>query len=323
MPQISVIVPVYKVEKYLRECVDSILAQTYRDFELILVDDGSPDSCGAICDEYAAKDSRIRVIHQENQGVSAARNAALDVAKGEFIAFVDGDDYLHPEMLSLTFRLIREHGADVCAFGVCQFPDGNKPPLDQLLSESLRILSNREACMEVCRNQNWMPIVCNKLYKSTVFRNIRFPIGRYHEDEAVSHVLMYSAKKTVQIPGKLYFYRENQGSIMHNPELRKFYDKAVAYSERYQFLVDKGEQEMARIAMRTRNIQFAKYTIAARLENQPVDPQFAVSIRKAFQIIQRECSEQNYEWWLSQFSRTGFRLYLLKKKIKALVCGRR
>ena len=95
MPKISVIVPVYKVEPYLHECVDSILAQTFTDFELILVDDGSSDNCGKICDEYAAKDSRIRVIHQENRGVSAARNAALDAAKGEFIAFIDSDDVVN------------------------------------------------------------------------------------------------------------------------------------------------------------------------------------------------------------------------------------
>ena len=108
MPGISVIVPVYKVEKYLHECVDSILAQTFRDFELILVDDGSPDNCGAICDEYAAKDSRIRVIHQENQGLSGARNSGIDVARGEYITFVDADDSIEPCLYTTAVKACQE-----------------------------------------------------------------------------------------------------------------------------------------------------------------------------------------------------------------------
>ena len=123
-PLISVIVPVYKVEKYLHRCVDSILVQTYTNLEIILVDDGSPDRCGAICDEYAAKDSRIRVIHQENGGLSAARNAGLDVCSGEYIAFVDSDDWLDPEMYAVMMAQVREYGCDVVMCDcVKEFPD--------------------------------------------------------------------------------------------------------------------------------------------------------------------------------------------------------
>ena len=125
MPELSIIVPVYKVEPYLRRCIDSILAQTFRDFELILIDDGSPDNCGAICDEYAAKDSRIIVIHQKNQGVSAARNAGLDIAKGTYLGFVDSDDWIEPEMYETMIATAKEKQVDVSKVSC-------KPPCDAL-----------------------------------------------------------------------------------------------------------------------------------------------------------------------------------------------
>lgn len=118
MPELSIIVPVYKVEKYLPRCIDSILAQTFRDFELILIDDGSPDNCGAICDDYAARDSRIKVIHQENAGVSAARNAGLDIASGTYLGFVDSDDWIEPEMYETMIATAKEKNVDVVVCGI-------------------------------------------------------------------------------------------------------------------------------------------------------------------------------------------------------------
>ncbi|MCH5296582.1 MAG: glycosyltransferase [Ruminococcus sp.] len=118
MPELSIIVPVYKVEKYLPKCIDSILAQTFTDFELILIDDGSPDRCGEICDEYASKDSRIKVIHQKNQGVSAARNVGLDIAKGTYLGFVDPDDWIEPKMYDVLIRTAKEKKADVVVCGI-------------------------------------------------------------------------------------------------------------------------------------------------------------------------------------------------------------
>ena len=117
MPELSVIVPVYKVEKYLSKCIDSILAQTFTDFELILIDDGSPDRCGEICDEYAAKDSRIIVIHQQNKGVSAARNAGLEIAKGKYIGFVDSDDWIEPEMYQILIATANETASELVICG--------------------------------------------------------------------------------------------------------------------------------------------------------------------------------------------------------------
>ena len=138
MPQITVIVPVYKVEPYLHRCVDSILAQTFTDFELILVDDGSPDNCGAICDEYAAKDSRVRVIHQANGGLSAARNAALSIATGKYAAFVDSDDEIVPHHLETAIHYM-EQGFDLLSFGFTLSYDDERP--DYVLTSEDKIYS--------------------------------------------------------------------------------------------------------------------------------------------------------------------------------------
>ena len=116
-PLISIIIPVYKVEPYLRKCLDSVVQQTYRNLEIILVDDGSPDSCGAICDEYATKDERITVIHQENKGLSAARNAGLDIATGDYIQFVDSDDWIEPDALATVLSIAEDHHVDIVCFG--------------------------------------------------------------------------------------------------------------------------------------------------------------------------------------------------------------
>lgn len=142
---ISIIVPVYNVEPYLEQCIDSILNQSFRDFELILVDDGSPDRCGEICDRYAAADDRIRVIHQKNGGVSAARNAGMEVSKGKYIVFVDSDDMVHPLYLEHLYKAIQKHNADI---SMCWFSRFEKNPTydeNQAYAEK-RILSGREAC---------------------------------------------------------------------------------------------------------------------------------------------------------------------------------
>ena len=145
MPELSIIVPVYKVEKYLPKCLDSILAQTFTDFELILIDDGSPDRCGDICDEYAAKDDRLIVIHQENKGVSAARNAGLDIARGEYIGFVDSDDWIEPEMYETMLATAKESEAEIVACGA-NHSDETETILFQELLEDLELYNDKMLC---------------------------------------------------------------------------------------------------------------------------------------------------------------------------------
>ena len=184
MPKISVIVPVYKVEAYLQECVDSILAQTFEDFELILVDDGSPDNCGAICDAYAGKDSRVKVIHQENQGLSGARNTGIEASKGEFLTFVDSDDMVSPQYLEVLINLFCDN-TDVAVCGFKSFLDGTEYPIGRSAREMVRVYSPKESLIELYNGNTLIPVnACAKLIRRSLLGDLRFPVGKLHEDQA-------------------------------------------------------------------------------------------------------------------------------------------
>ena len=216
MPNISVIVPVYKVEPFLHRCVDSILAQSFADFELILVDDGSPDNCGAICDEYAGKDRRIHVIHQKNGGLSAARNTGIDWAfansDSRWLAFVDSDDWVHPEYLQQLYTAAEE---TLCKISVCGFyrTAGEEFPPEQ--DFSVQCLSADDYyCGNV--HEGVTAVVWNKLYHKSLFKSLRYPIGKLHEDEFTTYLAVYKAGKIGVTPARLYAYYQNPEGIMRS-----------------------------------------------------------------------------------------------------------
>lgn len=184
MPELSIIVPVYKVEKYLPRCIDSILAQTFGDFELILIDDGSPDGCGRICDEYARKDKRIVVIHQKNMGVSAARNAGLDIAHGRYIGFVDSDDWIEPQMYEVMMDAIRENGADMAVCGVRYADEDGKFTRADRLSEGVY---SRDGLLEdVFAMPNKLGGgCCNKVFDASKTASVRFKVGMTIAEDAL------------------------------------------------------------------------------------------------------------------------------------------
>jgi glycosyltransferase involved in cell wall biosynthesis len=220
MDLISVIVPVYKVEPYLRQCVDSILAQTYTNLEVILVDDGSPDNCGMICDEYAAKDPRVKVIHKENGGVSCARNGGIDVASGEFICFVDSDDVISPYFVEYLKRAQESCDADISYCGHRRFYEESLPlphteegPFEH---QELLVLSGPEALA----NQFaiwYTPNVWDKLIRRSLFENLRFPKAKRAEDLWMSYHLLAKAPKIAGIKKcELYYYRCTEvGAMAH------------------------------------------------------------------------------------------------------------
>lgn len=233
MPLISVIVPVYKVEPYLHRCVDSILTQTFTDFELILVDDGSPDNCGAICDAYAASDSRVRVIHQENGGLSAARNAGIDWAfahsDSQWLSFVDSDDWVHPCFLEYLYRAAEETKASVSA---CGFKRVEEYEAAEPAAYSSQVMAWEEFYMQdpVIGAVAW-----NKLYKKELFQELRYPVGKIHEDEFLTYKLLYRAGKVVWIPAELLFYFQNPSGIMKSQFSLKRLDGVDAIREQYVF----------------------------------------------------------------------------------------
>lgn len=230
---ISVIVPVYKVEPYLRQCVDSILNQKYRDLEVLLIDDGSPDKCGEICDEYWKKDKRVRVFHTENRGLSAARNLGLKEARGDYIGFVDSDDWIEPEMYEVLLRRVEETGADitVCGF-IYEYISG---PMTVNLDEA--VYSNETALRllldEKISNHAW-----NKLYKKTVFRRIEFPEGVYFEDIAIMHRIMEGIDIVASVASIQYHYRQRADSISKINNAKSLIDYVDVHLQRYDYLAE-------------------------------------------------------------------------------------
>lgn len=230
----SIIVPVYNVEKYIHRCIDSILNQTFEDFECILVDDSSPDSCGMICDQYAAKDDRIKVIHKENGGVSEARNVALEVARGEYICFVDSDDYVENDFLMKIQESICEKDADVIVFG---YKVISKNAESKIVYDSN--LSNREI-KEKFISDEYLALAWNKCYKKDLFENRKFPVGLVYEDMFLVPQIIYDAKNIAVIKKSLYNYDcTNNNSITKNVDSRKQYHCYLASKNNAEFAVQK------------------------------------------------------------------------------------
>lgn len=242
MPKISIIVPVYNVEEYLENCINSILNQTFKKFELILVNDGSTDNSLEICKRYKNIDDRICIIDKKNGGLSSARNAGLDIAKGEYIGFVDSDDYIHPQMYELLYNQIMKENADI---SMCEFKkvtEFNKNELSDkiILNQKVEILSNKEAVFKLGEKGEVIYVVSwNKLYKKSIFKNIRFKEGIIHEDEYIIHRLLYQINKLVYIKEKLYFYLQREGSIMDKRLNLNSTDYLLACSDRVKFFYEK------------------------------------------------------------------------------------
>lgn len=249
--KISVVVPVYKVEQYLDRCVESILNQTYHDFELILVDDGSPDNSGNLCDNWARKDSRINVIHKSNGGLSSARNAGLDEATGEYVTFIDSDDVIHWDYLAYLLTLCAENNADISMGKLIRFsediPDDCRLDNVETISRTGKETLYRffEDGVEV---SNYVSACC-KLYRRSIFENIRFPEGRLFEDEYTTYRLYDKAGRIVESEAVLYYYYVNPNSITSNLTIEKRMDEYDAQWDRICYFNEKKETELYQAAL--------------------------------------------------------------------------
>lgn len=234
-PLISVIVPVYKVEPYLDKCVSSIVNQTYTNLEIILVDDGSPDNCPAMCDAWAGKDSRIRVIHKTNGGLSDARNAGMAVATGELMAFVDSDDWIAPDMCEYLYQRLTEDNSDISACGVQMVWEDETTP--RLLTCAGDCILSHEEAMRALIEESWLKQpVWYKLYKTALVRDILFPKGKYHEDVFWSYQAVGRAKK-VSVSDRIgYYYLQRGGSIMGEGYSVKRLDAIEAKEQRCAYM---------------------------------------------------------------------------------------
>ena len=217
---ITIIVPVYKVEQYLHKCVDSILAQTYTNIEVILVDDGSPDNCGKICDKYAEKDKRVKVIHKANGGLAEARNVGLDIAHGEYLGFIDSDDWIELDMYEELYTALTGSNADLSMCGLNLIYKKNIVQIG--IYDKPQIIENEELMRRYFTESAILSSACNKLYRKKLFDRLRYPVGRIFEDRHISLELFSLVDRAVHIGETKYNYLQRGGSIVHssfNPRL--------------------------------------------------------------------------------------------------------
>ena len=243
-PLISVIVPIYNVEPYLRECVDSIVAQNYSNLEILLVDDGSADKCPEICDEYAKKDNRVKVIHQDNGGLAHARNVGIANSSGDYLTFVDSDDYVSNDYVECLYKGIAESGADI---SIASFYPFKNDIVCQRTSElcAYEIISKEDAISRYCsiNAERSMPFIsaCNKIYCKSLFDGILFPKGKLYEDSFTTYKLVDRAEKIVYSKAQLYYYRLNPQSIQGLSFKENHIEMVDAFRSGLDYFNEKGE----------------------------------------------------------------------------------
>ncbi len=245
---ISVIVPVYNTEKYLRKCIKSILNQSYQNLELILVNDGSTDNSGNICDEFHLGDGRIKVVHKKNAGLSDARNTGLDMAMGDYVCFVDSDDYIHPEMLERLFLYGTKYKADIA---MCDYYTvrGDQFPEPFYETVTVRELDSIQALQRLFGPSMAQAVVAwNKLYRKDMLSDIRFPVGKIHEDAFTTYQLYYKADKIIHTNEKLYYYVKRDDSITGSGFSKKNLDALDMHLERTEYFRKHGLTDLYKLS---------------------------------------------------------------------------
>lgn len=242
---ISLIVPIYKVEKYLIRCIDSAINQTYTNLEIILVDDGSPDKCGDICDKYALSDFRVKVIHKDNGGLSDARNEGIKLSKGKYISFLDSDDWIDENYVEKLYQLLKSSDSDISILNYFKTSD-NHIQID-IIKEEIQILTNIQAIGKMYDKKTKVQMIVSwgKLYKKRLFKNIKFPIGKIHEDEFTTYKLFYYSKKIIISSAKMLYYTQRKDSIVGSVfNIKNHSDAYEAFEERLNFFKLREQHEL-------------------------------------------------------------------------------
>lgn len=275
--KLSVTVPVYNVEPYLRRCVDSILSQTYTDFELILVDDGSTDGCPAICDEYARQDGRIRVIHKMNGGLSAARNAGLDIAQGEYIGFVDSDDYIRPDMYEILIQKAEETGAEIAAIGYTEVDEDGEVLKECMNADGDRVYSRNEFTDQFFPDVRWKigTAAWNKVYRRCLFATYRYPVGKIYED-SFSLLPLFDQCQTIAVSKNrgYYYVCSRSDSIMNASYSVKNLDLLDLGQAQYAFFRDKAMEEQSQYALEEYTNKYVMTALAVAFLNPALKTEF-------------------------------------------------
>ncbi len=336
-PLISVIIPIYKVEPYLRRAVDSVLNQTYTNLDIILVDDGSPDRCPKICDEYAASQARVRVIHKKNGGLSDARNAGLDVAGGDYIAFLDSDDYYAPGFIEILYDALTKNNAQIaqCRYLVTEkrgfdlSKDGNESfeKYESLYRDGREITTvyDRQELLKnqydaICPDATYFIVTWNKLYDARLFKDIRFPKGMIHEDEATTYRVFDRASRGVYVRIPLYAYYSMSSSITRDTFTVKRLDWAYALTDRIRYFEKKEEFFLATAAMRARADGCIKYYYPLRdnvKASSKEQRMLRECVKEALSCNARGRRQERH--FLSLMTVTGYRLFLFSPALYRLI----
>lgn len=302
MPKITIIIPVYNVENYLLRCIESVLLQTYTDYELILINDGSDDSCAEIMEQYAKKDGRIVTLHQTNQGLSATRNVGIEIAKGEYITFVDSDDYIFPNYLEKLLNALTRNDADVSVCGIIEFVDKNELQETKNYEEE-RVYSGIEACAQIYDDVGTTAryvIACAKLYKKELFEKNRYPEGKIHEDQFLTYKILYNCSKVVEIGDCLYGYYQNMQGITKSPFNIKRYDNIEALEEAERFFRDNKENDLMEKVKAKKTMLLIEYSINARKVGiySKVPSKFKINFLKMREELIKLRGIDSYEYYM-------------------------
>lgn len=307
MPKISVIVPVYKVEEYLHRCVDSILDQSFMSFDLVLVDDGSPDCCGRICDEYAQKDSRIHVIHQENRGPSVARNTGIDWSlshsTSEWITFVDSDDWIHFRYLEILYAAACRDGTSISVGRVLKTQNTPLPNIEQWYSTVEKVSTF------YARGETEAIVAWGKLYKKECFQTVRYPVGRLNEDAFTTHKVLFQHDCVSIVDQKLYAYYQNENSIMNRPWTPQRMDAFDAYEEQISFFLERNMTDIAgkrfRVYVRNCLMQLDLISASSKLS----DDEKTLYQKEVRMHLRKALSKYRAYQWVTPQSRGDRRYY--------------
>jgi glycosyltransferase involved in cell wall biosynthesis len=282
--KISVIIPVYNVAAYLNRCVQSIINQTYSNLEILLVDDGSKDQSGSLCDEWEQKDSRIKVFHKENGGLSEARNVGIDHATGQYLCFVDSDDYIHRDMIRVLYDNIHKTESDI---SMCEFRRvKDQTDMGEItVSEHIDVFEKKEPIdllyQKVFLNKSTLIVAWNKLYRKELFDEIRYPVGKFHEDEYVIHRILFEAHRLVYTPDAYYCYVQRDNSIMDTFSEKKIWDALDAYEDRINFWKEHGLEDYYRKAVQEWFYKAKKSYNICKKVNPPCGRRMKKEIKKA------------------------------------------
>ena len=318
--KVSIIIPVYNTFSYLDDCAKSVLEQTFTDFEVIMIDDGSTDGSGQLCDRLALQDDRIRVIHQANGGLSAARNTGLSVARGEYVTFLDSDDMISHHFLETMMQAITQEKVQVAICNWVRFE--RTPAIEALSTEEAVVISGRDAALRQYDQNGVLYVVAwGKVYPRKWFDGLEFPVGRIHEDEALTYKLLYRAKRVAVLDQKLYYYRIVPDSIMNRSFSAKRYDGVTALDEREKYYIDKKDHALANETLKEKERLICKLFLQAKFAGkiETVPKHYLRRGNYALRIIKGNVSKELYEWYFSivhpKRARARFFVKAVMKKI--------